>query len=71
MKKLLKNLTLVSTTALLLCITATTTTIPNIPTETEVMKTTETTPNNDKNKETELSPLSDKDRPDETENPLS
>ena len=42
MKKLLKNLTLVSTTALLLCVTATTTTIPNIATETEIVEVTET-----------------------------
>lgn len=75
MKKLLKKATLVSTTALLLCLTSTTgTTFPMITTETETIQIPEDMKNNQENKEhePEIQPLSDdKPKKETLEIPLS
>lgn len=63
MKKLLKKATVISTTALLLCLTNTTnTTFPMIATETETIQITEDEKDNLENKENkpEIQPLSDR-----------
>ncbi len=63
MKKLLKKATVISTTALLLCLTNTTnTTFPMIATETETIQITEDMKDNLENKENkpEIQPLSDR-----------
>ena len=76
MTKLLKKITLVSTTAFLLCITTTTTNFPTISMKTEHTQISEDNEqNNNVNTENkhEIQPLGDKDKPnkDKTEIPLS
>lgn len=75
MTKLLKKITLVSTTAFLLCITTTTTTnFPTISMETEHTQNSEDNEqNNNVNtaNEPEIQPLGDKDQKEVNESPLS
>lgn len=75
MTKLLKKLTLITTTAFTLCITSTTTTtFPIIPIQTE-----DTTPSDNIEQDTtigmetepEIQPLSDKEHPENKKSPLS
>ena len=66
MIKLLKNITLVSTTAFLLCITTTTTNFPTISMETEHTQNSEDNKQNNHintENEPEIQPLDDKDKP--------
>ena len=75
MTKLLKKITLVSTTAFLLCITTTTTNFPTISMETEytqISENNEQDNNANTENEPEIQPLGDKDTGKEnTETPLN
>ena len=75
MMKLLKKLTLISTTAFVLCVTSTTTTnFPTITIETEdttYSNNTEQDGTIDTETEHKIQPLSDKEKPDEKKEPLS
>ena len=75
MTKLLKKITLVSTTAFLLCITTTTTTnFPTISMETEhtqISEDNEQDNHTNTENEYEIQPLGDKEQKKETETPLN
>ena len=70
--KLLRKITLTSAFAFLLCITSiTTTNIPSIVTEKEVITSEDIEQNDTDSIEPEIQPLSDKEKPNKKENPLT